>query len=148
MPPVIYLAADHRGHALKERVEAYLREKEVVTVDLTPRLKEGDDYTDIAQVLADAMRESPEARGVLACGSGAGIAIAANRFRGIRATLGLDPAQVKASRSDDDVNVLVLAADFESDDDVHAQLDAFMSAPFEDNERHVRRVRELDRLGP
>lgn len=147
MPATLYLAADHRGHELKERVQAYLDERSIVAVDLTPRMQEGDDYPRVAAVLVGALREATEARGVLICGSGAGIAIAANRFRGIRAAVGLNAKHVAAVRHDDDVNVLVLASDFTSDEDMRAMIDAFEDTAFGTEERYQRRIQELDEIG-
>lgn len=145
--PTIYLAADHRGHELKERIQAYLMERGTVAVDLTPRLQEGDDYPRVAEVLVGALREAPEARGILACGSGAGIAIAANRFKGVRAAVGMSAAHVSAARHDDDINVLVLAADFIEDDTERQMTDAFVDGAFSPEERYQRRIAELDELG-
>lgn len=144
----VYLAADHRGHGLKESAEAYLRERGVKVLDLTPELKPGDDYPLVAKTLVTRMLNEPNARGLLACGSGAGIAIAANRFKGIRAAIGLSPKHVEAARNDDDLNVLVLAADFVNDSEIRAMLDAFVDAPYSAKEqRHARRITELDELG-
>lgn len=147
MATTLYLAADHRGHELKERIQAYLDERGIVAVDLTPRFQEGDDYPRVAAVLVGALREAAEARGILACGSGAGIAIAANRFKGIRAAVGMSPAQVTAARHDDDVNVLVLASDFTKEEDLRAMVDAFEDTAFQPEERYARRIQELDELG-
>lgn len=147
MQPTVYLAADHRGHAAKERVQEHLVARGVVAVDLTPRLEEGDDYPRVAATLVAALREAEGARGILACGSGAGIAIAANRFKGIRAAVGLGGAHVAAARHDDDINVLVIAADFAPDGSLEAMADAFVDTPFAPEERYVRRIQELDELG-
>lgn len=147
MAPTVYLAADHRGHELKEKAQAYLDERGITAVDLTPRLQEGDDYPRVAAVLVSALREASESRGILACGSGAGIAIAANRFKGIRAAVGLGAEQLRAARNDDDVNVLVLAADFTDEAQLRALIDAFEDTPFMPDERHVRRIQELEELG-
>lgn len=148
MAVTVYLAADHRGYSVKERLEAYLAERGVTTVDLTPSFTAGDDYPVIAAGLVAAMRKSPDARGILSCGSGAGIAIAANRFRGIRAAVGLGASHVAIARHDDDINVLVIAADFAEDHAVRAMADALVDAPFASGEaRFVRRIAELDELG-
>lgn len=147
MPATLYLAADHRGHALKERVQAYLDERSIVAVDLTPRLQEGDDYPRVAAVLVGALREATEARGVLVCGSGAGIAMAANRFRGIRAAVGMSAKHVAAVRHDDDVNVLVIASDFTTEEEMRAMIDAFEDTAFGTEERYRRRIQELDEIG-
>lgn len=147
MQHIIYLAADHRGHALKESVEKYLKERGVSTDDLTPELITGDDYPVVAELLVDKVLGAQGARGILVCGSGAGIAIAANRCKGIRAAVGLGPTHVAAARHDDDINVLVLAADFTDAHEVHGMVDAFIDAPFAAHEeRFVRRIQELDQL--
>lgn len=147
MQPTIYLAADHRGHAAKERIQAYLDSRGIVAVDLTPRMQEGDDYPRVAAVLVGALREAAEARGILACGSGAGIAIAANRFKGVRAAVGLSGQHIATARHDDDVNVLVVAADFAAQPEVESMVDAFVDTAYVAEERYQRRIQELDELG-
>lgn len=148
MGNVLYLAADHRGYGLKEEAESYARERGLDVVDVTPSLVEGDDYPDIAAKLVDAMRGADGARGILACGSGTGMAIAANRFEGIRAVLGMNPTHVAVSRHDDDVNVLVLSADFSDPTGIRGMIDALVDAPFaSQEERYVRRRDALDQLG-
>jgi len=144
---VLYFASDHRGFDLKRQAMEHASGRGVETVDLTPARVEGDDYPAAAELLAKRIAGLTGARGFLACGSGTGIAIAANRFKGIRAACGLGAEQVAASRRDDDVNVLVIGADYAEEDAVRAMLDAFLDTAFDDQERHVRRLEALDLLG-
>lgn len=146
--PTLYLAADHRGFSLKERVKEHARSRGLEVIDLTPERVEGDDYTAVAELLAKRIAGLSDVRGILSCGSGTGIAIAANRFKGIRAAVGIAADQVAVSRNDDDANVLVLAADFVIDQDAFAMADALTDTPFEEEEeRYVRRRDALDQLG-
>ncbi len=148
MKQTLYLAADHRGYAIKEEAEAYARGRDLNVIDVTHTFVDGDDYPEIAAKLVEAMGTGPEARGILACGSGTGIAIAANRFKGIRAVLGMNPSHVAVSRNDDDINVLVLAADFSDPEGIKGMVDALVDTRFAEEEaRYVRRRDALDKLG-
>ena len=146
----VFLASDHRGYELKEKLEKILGEKECCLVDLTPLHDPEDDYPDVAGLLAMTVKEdlSNNARGILLCGSGAGVTVGANRFRAIRATLGLNKEQVQAARNDDDVNVLVIAADYTDEKEAEAMSRVFLETAFAEEERFLRRRELLDTLGP
>lgn len=139
MDSTTYIAADHRGYALKQQL------RDASYIDLTPDMTPGDDYPEVADRMVVAMQE-PTTRGILLCGSGAGIAIAANRHRGIRAAVGLTPIQVMAARRDDDINILVIAADFTTQQDAREMIEAFHNTPFSGEERHLRRIQEMDKM--
>lgn len=146
----LYLATDHRGFASKEAMRELLTTRSGYRLtDCSPSLVPGDDYPAVARSFVEAFRvgdRSGPAAGIVWCGSGAGIAIALNRCMGIRAVQGQSPEAVVAARRDDDVNVLVIAADFVSMPDAIAMVDAFLLTPFVTTESHVRRVAELEAL--
>ena len=101
------------------------------------------DFPDIAKALADAMVDDEKSRGILICGTGAGMQIAANRYRHIRASRCDRPDQARDDRFHDDINVLALAAD---DIDIEVSFltaRAFLESPFDENERRVRRLKKI-----
>ena len=145
---MIYLAADHRGFALKEALEAYLQStsRDVLDVGDTS-FDPDDDYVDFAMRGATRIVEDPGIhRGIFICGSGHGMDIVANKYPGVRATLGFNIEAVKQSRTHDDSNVLVLAADWLTEDEAKRIVDAWLSEPFSGEERHLRRIGKITNL--
>lgn len=142
---VIYLGADHRGFELKEAVKQSLRDEGYEVVDMGNAEKvEGDDYVDFAKLVAEKVSRDPlKARGILFCGSGAGVDITANKFRHVRSVLGFSADQVFDARRDDDVNILSLAADYLSEADAKNIVRVFMRTPFAGEERHRRRLEKI-----
>jgi len=142
----IYLGADHRGFPLKETLKQMLVNDgyDVVDCGATAPVPD-DDYPDYAHAVAEAVGKNPGAgsesgdRGILVCGSGVGIDIAANKFHGIRSALTAFPDQIYAARHDDDVNVLALAADFTDAETAKKLVKVFLSTPFASNEERYRR---------
>ena len=101
------------------------------------------DFPDVAKTLADAMANDEKSRGILICGTGAGMQIAANRYRHIRASRCERPDQARDDRFHDDINVLALAAD---DIDIEVSFlvaRAFLESPFDNSERRVRRLKKI-----
>jgi ribose 5-phosphate isomerase B len=146
---IVYLGADHRGYALKERIKKALAEGPHDVRDLgAASLVSDDDYPDYAAPVAEAVLRDPQhSRGIVICGSGAGVEIVANRFKGVRATLALSAEHIAQVRHDDDMNVLALAADFTSESDALAIVDAFLKTSFDASVvRYVRRLRKIDAI--
>ncbi len=146
---IIYLGADHRGFNLKESIKQFLKDSGYTVVDLgNTRYEEGDDYTDFVKSVAEKVAADPSgSRGVVACGSGVGADIVANRFRGVRSVLGFSPNQAADSRNDDDTNVLSLAADYFDLDQAKKIVSVWLQTPFSGEERYKRRIKEIDDLG-
>jgi RpiB/LacA/LacB family sugar-phosphate isomerase len=142
---VIYLGADHRGFELKEVLKQFLKDEGYEVADAGNLEKEeGDDYPDFGAAVAEKVSRNAEtARGILICGSGAGMDIVANKFRQVRSVLGFSADQVFDARRDDDVNVLSLAADYLAEGDAKNIVRAFLKTPFAGEERHRRRLRKL-----
>jgi ribose 5-phosphate isomerase B len=140
----VYIAADHRGVGLKLYLIEMLSAAGYNVVNLgTDDLNTSVDYPDVAATLADAMLDDPHSRGIIICGTGAGVMIAANRYRHIRASRCDNPSQARDDRYHDDTNVLALAAD---DIDIEVAFlcaQAFLESPFDDCERRVRRVEKI-----
>ncbi len=142
MSMTIYLAADHAGFALKDRLKAQLTRLENKVVDLTPIFKNGDDYPGVAKKLIDKISKS--GRGILFCGSGVGVCIAANRVKGIRAAVGHSTEEVKLARQHDDINVLCLSGWNHADETkAMKMIAAFLKTRSSTAARHIRRVKQL-----
>lgn len=103
----IILAADHGGFELKEKLKEVLRENELSFDDLSPELVPGDDYPDVAFKAAKKVARE-KARGVLICGTGIGMCMAANKVKGVRAAMAYDEASARLSRQHNDANILCL----------------------------------------
>lgn len=148
----VFLGADHRGFRLKHDVFAYLSKRGVDVEDIGDKeLNPEDDFPQFAaqaalRVLGEEEKEDP--RGILLCGGGQGMAMAANRFRGIRASVITTELQARLTRNDNDSNILCLPADMLEDDSALWQtiIDVWIATPFANAERYKRRNRELDEL--
>ena len=143
----IFIGADHRGYEMKEKIAKWLFEMKFEFVDLGANILDPqDDYTKYAEEVALLVRDSQRGRGVLLCGSGVGVEVIANKFDGVRAAIGKNVLQIEAGRSDDDMNILVIAADFTSEKEAKAMLIAFLETKYVGNARHERRLEEIERL--
>lgn len=140
----ILIACDHGGVALKRQLkEAFGDAERYEWIDLGCEAEDGSvDYPDYARKLADAMAEGQAGTGVLICGSGIGISIAANRHAHVRAALCTDVTMAKLSRQHNDANVLALGARLIGDVAAIEILKTFLETEFE-GERHARRVTKM-----
>lgn len=139
---IVYLGADHRGFELKNKIVLELREKGWTVTDLTPKKDLDDDYTDISIKLGEKI-VLEKALGILMCGSGAGVTVAVNKVKGVRAALAMTKKQARKIREDDDINVLCLAADFVNDEDNIEIAKNFLETTFMAEERFIRRINEI-----
>ena len=142
----IFIGADHRGIELKNAIIEYLHEKNIRIEDLGPyELDPLDDAADYSRKVSQAVLQNPDDLfGVLICGSGVGVCIAANRYEGIMCALGFDVAQVTSSREDDHVNVLAIPSKFVDFEKAKQMIDAFLTAKPKYDEKYLRRLRKLD----
>ena len=138
----VALAADHAGFALKAHLVDWLSRRGIATTDLGTDGEDAVDYPDFANALAGALRDGGAELGVLICGSGIGMSIAANRHPGVRAALALDAEAAGLARRHNDANVLVLAGRRMSKGEAEACMDAFLTASFEGG-RHERRLGKI-----
>ncbi|MEM6997594.1 MAG: RpiB/LacA/LacB family sugar-phosphate isomerase [Patescibacteria group bacterium] len=148
----VFIGADHNGYLLKEKLEKYLQKVGYDVVDEGARKPQSDDDFPVfaSRVVTDMLSSDlHDPRGILICGSGQGMAIAANRFKGIRAVVLQDEEQARLSRNDDDANVLALPAyELKNDPEkVFRIVETWLSTPFESIARRVRRLQQLDELG-
>ena len=142
----VYIGADHRGFQLKKKVAEWLAKMahdfdDMGAHDYDP----DDDYTVYAARVASVVADN-QGMGIIMCGSGVGVDVTANKFDGVRASIGKEPAQVSAGRKDDDMNVLVLAADYTDELDALAMVEAFLETHFEGKPRHKRRLRDIEKI--
>lgn len=143
---MIYLGADHRGVALKAAIKPVLNAMGKNSHDFgAHRLNRTDDYPVIAREVARAVAAHPGSMGILLCGSGNGMVMAANRFPGIRAALTPDVRYAKKAREDEDANILVLPALWVTPRRATAILRVWLRTPFSGLARHRRRIRQLSR---
>lgn len=140
---IIALASDHGGFALKAELAAWLAGRGEKLLDLGPDSADSVDYPDYADLMADAIRAGRASCGVLVCGTGIGISIAANRHRWIRAALCHDVTTARLSRGHNDANVLALGARVIGAEVAKECLQAFLETPFDGGERHGRRIAKL-----
>lgn len=149
----IYLGADHRGFKLKEKIAKWMFEWGYEYLDIGAQTyDEKDDYTKYAGEVASLVgassfaKATEDLRGVLLCGSGVGVDVTANKFDGVRAGIGKSVEQVKAGRSDDDMNILVIAADYTKDDEAKEMLKTFLQTKFDKKARQKRRLEDIRRI--
>jgi ribose 5-phosphate isomerase B len=145
----IFLGSDHNGYHLKEAVFAYLSKRGYEVEDVGDKeLDTDDDFPQFAQMAAlKVLGEENEARAILICGGGQGMCMAANRFRGIRASVIWDTNEAKMTRNDNDSNVLCLPSRvLVSESEWQPIVDTWLTTPFANAERYRRRNRQLDEL--
>lgn len=142
MPELVAVAADHGGFDLKLLLVAELGSMGYAVLDLGTDGPEAVDYPDIAAMLAQAIAEGRASRGLLLCGSGIGMSIAANRYPAIRAALCHDGLTARLARQHNDANVLVLGGRLIGPELARDCLKIFFSTDFEGG-RHARRVAKL-----
>lgn len=143
---VIFLASDHNGNAARAYIEKLLMKAGYTVCDLGPNYDEKVDYPDMAEKLSREVLAAGSG-GILICGTGTGMLIAANRFPGIRAGLATDRATAELMRQHNDCNVLVLGqwrTPLGSMDEI---IHTFLETPFEEG-RHVARVQKLEAIKP
>jgi len=140
----IAAGADHAGFAVKRAVVRHLRAQGHEVVDVgTSDGETSVDYPDYAHAVAKAVASGEAERGVLVCGTGIGMCMAANRHQGIRAADCTTPHMAEMSRRHNDANVLCLGGRLLSEDEAWAIAEVWMATPF-DGGRHVRRVDGID----
>ena len=147
----IYLGADHRGFLLKESLEKYLTSRSYDVDDQgDQKLDPDDDFPVFAsRVVANVLSsDDPDPRGILFCSNGQGMAMMANRYKGIRAAVVWNVEAARAVRNDDDSNVLALPAYLFEDDRQAMQdiVEAWLKTPFDPAARRIRRIKEMDEL--
>jgi ribose 5-phosphate isomerase B len=143
----LVISADHAGFDLKEEVRAYLTRAGHEVFDLGAfRCEPQDDYPDFAERVAEAIKQGEAPRGILICGSGVGVSVAANKVPGIRAGMCHDTYSAHQGVEHDDMNVLVLGARIIGTELAHDLARNFLGAAFSNEERHLRRLGKVNAI--
>ncbi|GBC93942.1 Ribose-5-phosphate isomerase B [bacterium HR15] len=140
----VFIGSDHAGYALKEALRDHLQQQGYEVEDIGVFSPEPADYPDVAHRLTACVIAEPGSRGILLCGTGIGMCIAANKRRGIRAAHAEEPLSAQLARTHNDANVLCLGGRILGIELAKAIVDTFLQTPFSAEERHARRVQKLE----
>ncbi len=150
----IFIGADHRGFQLKEELKSWLAAKDYQVVDCGNTVYDpDDDFPDFAFAVAEQVvahsdpDQTRSVQGIVICGSGVGVNIAANKVDGIRASTAVNPNEVRHARKHDDLNVLAVSADYTSLAEAQRMIEVFLTTSFEPAERFLRRLRKIRNYG-
>jgi ribose 5-phosphate isomerase B len=141
----IALGSDHAGFEEKEKIKRTLDEMGVEYVDMGTSSNGSVDYPDFARKVGEAVSSGEFEQGLLVCGSGTGMAIAANKVKGVRAAVAWRPDIARLAREHNDANILALPARFLSEDDSASIVKAWLESKFEGG-RHAKRVEKITEL--
>jgi ribose 5-phosphate isomerase B len=141
----IAVGSDHRGFVIKSKVVELLKRLNHEVIDVGPETAESVDYPDIAQVVGTQVSNHSVDRGILICGTGIGMCIAANKFPGVRAAPCHDDLTAEMSRRHNDLNVLCLSADMLGERLIDRMVEIWLKTDFEGG-RHARRVDKIGQL--
>lgn len=145
----VYLATDHTGFELKEKVKEFLKKEGYEVWDMgADKFVPQDDYPDFISKAAEAVSKDPQtSRGIIFGGSGQGEAMVANKFPGVRAAVFYGNMDViPLSREHNDANVLSLGARFLTDEEAFEAIQAWLETPFTNEERHLRRIEKIKKI--
>ena len=141
---MIALGSDHGGYSLKEHIKAYLEGKGIAYKDFGTHSTDSCDYPEFGRAAAESVASGECERGIVVCTTGIGISIAANKVPGIRCALCGDCFSAKATRLHNNANVLALGALVTGPGLALEIVDIFLDTPFSEEERHSRRVSQLE----
>lgn len=136
----IGIANDHRGVNLKKKIMNYLHEKDILCVDYGTNSEESCDYVDYALKLGNAINNKEVDLGILICGTGIGMSIAANKINGIRCARVVNSDEAKLSREHNMANIMAIGENIEN---VFSIVDTFINTKESKEERHIRRVNKI-----
>lgn len=139
----VYIGSDHAGYAMKEVIQAHLKEQghDVLDLGVFEEVNSAD-YPDTAREVGEKVMENEGSKGVLVCGTGIGMSIAANKVKGIRAAVAHDETTAKAASQHNNANVITFGQRVVGNDVAKDIVDTFLSTPFEGG-RHERRVNKI-----
>ena len=138
----VFLASDHAGFLLKQLISNFLSKKGIKILDLGPKSSNSVDYPDFAHLLAKKMRKQKNNLGILICGSGEGMIMAANRHKNIRAALCYNAKSTRLSRKHNNANVMAIGSRLTKKSLALRCIDIFLNTNF-DGGRHLRRVKKI-----
>jgi len=138
----VFLASDHAGFVLKQKICKFLISKGIKILDLGPKNNSSVDYPDFAHLLSKKMRAKNNNIGVLVCGSGIGMSMAANRHKNIRAALCYNIKSAKLSRMHNNANVIAIGSRLTKKNLALKCVNVFLKTPF-DGGRHLKRIKKI-----
>lgn len=145
----VYLATDHAGFELKNKIGEFLKGLGYEVEDCGPfSFDKDDDYPDFISKAAEAVSNDPQSKGIVLGSSGQGEAIVSNKFKNVRCALfyGGPLEMLEVTRAHNDSNMLSLGAKFLSEDEAIKAVKLFLESPFSGEERHVRRINKIKQL--
>ncbi len=138
----ICISSDHAGYKLKEYVKTYFIRKEIPLIDLGPFSTKSVDYPDYAKKIANRLSKKKSQVGILICGSGTGMAITANKIKGIRAAVCYNSKSTRLSRQHNNANIIALGSRLTKKNEVLKLIKIFLNTKFEGG-RHLRRINKI-----
>ena len=138
----IWIASDHDGFRLKEKIKKYLIKKKISLIDLGPNDLKSVDYPDYAKKVSNRIKLKKNEAGILVCGSGTGMAISANKIKGIRAAVCYNKSSTSLSRQHNNANIIAIGSRLTKTKIALKLISVFMSTKFEGG-RHLRRVKKI-----
>lgn len=142
---MVAIGADHAGYELKEKIKAYFDEKNIAYKDFGTNNAESCDYPMFSKAVAESVACGESEKGILVCGSGIGVCIAANKVRGIRAALCYEPELAVMARAHNNANIICIGSRFVSYNTAQNIVNSFLNTNFEGG-RHQRRVKQIENL--
>lgn len=143
---MIYLGADHAGYKLKQQITKYLDQKKIKYQDLGTYSEESVDASDYAVKVSKAIKRNKSNKGILVCGSGVIMAIAANRLKGVRAAACWNPTIAKQAREHNDANILTLSGRESKPKNWKKIIDVFLKTKALPKARYKKRINKLERI--
>jgi len=140
----IVIGSDHRGYHLKEDLIKFFKETSVDFKDVGTNSIDSVDYPDFAKLVGNAILKDGYDIGILICGSGIGVSIAANKVNGLRAVNANNNNMAEMARKHNNANVICFGSDFIDIEKAKRFLEIFMNTEFEGGERHIRRIQKLE----
>jgi ribose 5-phosphate isomerase B len=141
---MIAIACDHGGFAYKQTIMQHLADRQIEFRDFGTYTPDSCDYPDYAKPVARAVASGEYDKGILICGTGIGMSLAANKIRGIRAAVCGDAFSARATREHNDANILCMGARVISEAKALEITDIFLDTPFSGDERHIRRISKIE----
>ena len=138
----ICISSDHAGYEVKEFIKELIIKSKISIIDLGPFVKKSVDYPDFAKKVANRISKKKSDIGILVCGSGTGMAISANKTRGIRAAVGYNLKSTQLSRQHNNANILCLGSRLTKKKDIKKIVSTFLKTEFEGG-RHNRRIKKI-----
>ena len=143
---MIAIGSDHGGFELKQEIMAHLAKRGLAYKDLGTYTADSCDYPVYGKAVARAVASGECERGIIICGTGIGVSIVANKFKGIRAALCGDCFSAEATRQHNDANILTMGARVTGPGLALKIVDTFLDTPFSGDERHVRRIAKISQI--